>query len=94
MPTYDTPASFLRDFHKLSLEDKKRFKAAVARFVADLRTGKFRAGLRIKAVEGMDGCFEMSWAPDGRAIWTYGPEVREGEPHIVWLAVGDHSILP
>lgn len=54
----------------------------------DLQRGEFRAGLRVKGVVGMPGCFEMSWAADGRAIFTYAAEVREGERHVVWLAVG------
>jgi hypothetical protein len=42
----------------------------------------------------MPGCFEITWAADGRAIFTYGAEVRSGERHIIWLAIGTHSILP
>jgi len=42
----------------------------------------------------MPGCFEMTWEDDGRAIFTYGPEVRPGEAHIIWLAIGTHAILP
>lgn len=42
----------------------------------------------------MPGCFELTWAADGRAIFTYGAEIRAGEAHIVWLAIGSHSILP
>jgi hypothetical protein len=48
----------------------------------------FRKGLRIKGVRGAQGMFEMTWGPDGRATFTYGPEVHPGDPHIVW------SILP
>lgn len=32
-------------------------------------------------------------APDGRATFHYGDEVKAGEPHIVWRRIGDHSIL-
>jgi hypothetical protein len=53
-------------------------------FVEDLqRDGSFRPGLRVKGIRGMPGCFEMTWAPDGRAIFTYGPEVHPGERHVV-----------
>lgn len=48
----------------------------------------------MKRVVGMKGCWEMTWAPDGRAIFMYGEEVRPGEPHVVWLALGTHDILP
>lgn len=42
----------------------------------------------------MPGCFEMTWARDGRAIFAYGAAVQAGTPHIIWLAVGTHGILP
>lgn len=33
-------------------------------------------------------------APDGRATWQYGPEVRPGEPHAVWRRhIDTHAIL-
>ena len=68
---------------------------AVTKFVVDLKAGgKFRAGLRVKGIKGMPGCFEMTWAADGRAVFTYGPEKIPGEPHIIWLAIGGHEILP
>jgi hypothetical protein len=35
----------------------------------------------------------MSWAADGRATFSYGPEVRPAEPHVIWRRVGDHWIL-
>lgn len=67
---------------------------AVAQFVEDLRAGgQFRKGLRIKAVRGTAGVFEMTWADDGRATFQYGESVRAGEPHIVWRRVGTHSIF-
>ncbi|MER6108587.1 hypothetical protein ACWG5P_11115 [Streptomyces prasinus] len=36
---------------------------------------------------------EMTWAPDGRATWQYGDELREGEPHVIWRRVGGHEIF-
>ncbi|MFD6425369.1 hypothetical protein [Streptomyces sp. NPDC060198] len=36
---------------------------------------------------------EMRWAPDGRATWQYGDEVRAGEPHVIWRRVGGHEIF-
>jgi hypothetical protein len=34
----------------------------VAHLVADLKAGQFRAGQRVKAVQGMSSTFEMAWA--------------------------------
>ncbi|MEX0832295.1 MAG: hypothetical protein WD276_00240 [Actinomycetota bacterium] len=63
------------------------------RFRADLPSGRFRKGLRVKGIRGAEGVFEMSWAEDGRATFEYGDERRKGEPHIVWRRVGTHSVL-
>jgi hypothetical protein len=37
--------------------------------------------------------FEMTFAPNGRATWQFGTEIRPGEPHIVWRRVGPHDVL-
>lgn len=94
MPTYEAPEAFLRQYASLSREQRKAFRAALARFVADLRSGSFRAGLRVKGVRGLPGYYEMTWAEDGRAIFRYGAEVKPGEPHVIWYAIGTHRILP
>ena len=39
------------------------------------------------------GVWELTWAPDGRATFSYGPEVRPSEQHVMWRRIGDHSIL-
>lgn len=94
MPTWETSPEFQRLHGRLSPEEKKRYKAAVDKFVADLKRGEgFRNGLRVKGLQRADGMFEMTWAPDGRAVFTYGDSRRDGEPHVIWLAVGGHEIL-
>ncbi|MGW3269669.1 hypothetical protein [Streptomyces sp. NPDC001056] len=63
-------------------------------FVPDLRPGRqFRPGLRIKGVRCAPGVYELTWAPDGRATWSYGRERIAGARHIVWHRIGTHSIL-
>jgi hypothetical protein len=94
VPTYEATELFWREYRRLNAEQRAAFKRAVEHFVADLEEGQFRAGLRVKGIVGMPGCFEMTWAGDGRAIFAYGKEVRPGEKHVIWLAVGTHSILP
>ncbi|MFF1511945.1 hypothetical protein [Streptomyces sp. NPDC058326] len=39
------------------------------------------------------GVYELTWAPDGRATWSYGRAVVAGLPHVVWHRIGTHSIL-
>jgi hypothetical protein len=93
-PTYARKPAFAREFVKLSDQQQRRFLTAVAAMVADLKAGRpFRPGLRVKNVQGWPGVWEMTWAPDGRATFEYGPECRPGEPHVIWRRVGTHEIF-
>jgi hypothetical protein len=94
VPTYSWLARFGSDFDSLSESQQAAFLAAIDDFVADLSAARgFRSGLRVKGVKGASGVFEMSWAPDGRATFEYGPAIVEGEPHIIWRRVGTHAIF-
>jgi hypothetical protein len=94
MPTYEALPRFWRDWDRLTLEQKRLFLSAVAKLVEDLEADRgFRAGLRVKGVQGAAGIYEMTWAPDGRATFHYGRSVREGEPHIVWRRIGTHEVF-
>jgi len=93
LPTYQRLPRFNKDFARLSAQEQERFAEAVATFVADLRGGRFRAGLRVRGIEGAPGIFEMTWAPDGRATFEYGDEITSGEPHIIWRRVGGDNIF-
>ena len=95
MPTHEEAEAFRRQYEALSPEQRAAFRRAVRKFIEDLRRdGTFRPSLRVQAAQALPGCYEMTWADDGRAIWAYGPEVRAGEQHVRWIAVGTHSILP
>ncbi len=99
MPTHDETDSFRRDFARLNSTDKQRFLSVLEAFVADLsaiETGtrkNFRSGLRVEGVKGTRGVFEMTWAPDGRATFSYGEPVQEGGRHVQWRRCGTHSIF-
>jgi len=93
MPTFEPEPSFLNDFKALTPEQKRLFRVARRKFVADLRVGRFRSGLRVKGYQGIPGALEMTWAPDGRALFQFGAPVRGDEPHIIWLRVGTHDIF-
>lgn len=90
MPTYEAFERFRDDYRRLTPEQKRRFLAALTRFIADLRTGAFRGGLRVKAVQGTAGVYEMTWAPDGRATFELGPSRGHG-PHVIWRRIGTHD---
>lgn len=93
MPTYEADQLFLRDWRQLTPAQRKRFKAAVRRFVEDLKAGRPpRAGLGIERFEGHEGVFEFHWAPNGRALFAYGTSPHPGDVHIIWLRIGTHDI--
>jgi hypothetical protein len=94
VPTYEVTHRFQRGYADLTIEQRMAFKRALTHFIDDTDHGTYRGSLRVKGVRGMPGCFEMTWAGDGRAVFTYGPEIRAGERHVIWLAVGTHAVLP
>ncbi len=94
MPTYELEALFLRQFAGLTDEQTFLVGVAMARFIADVRAGQgFRRGLRIRGLARRPGEYELTWAPDGRAVFRYGDSVRDGETHVVWLRIGSHDVL-
>jgi hypothetical protein len=93
VPTWSTTEGFERDFKKLTASQRKEFRDAIVAFVADLMGRRFRKSLRVKGIQGAEGIFEMTWAMDGRATFQYGPEVRPGEPHVIWRRCGTHAIF-
>jgi hypothetical protein len=94
VPTFERLRRFDRDYAELTPDQQLAFREAVAKFVHDLQGGTgFRPGLRVKGIRGAPGLFEMTWAPDGRATFSFGDSIREGEPHIVWHRVGTHDVL-
>jgi hypothetical protein len=93
-PTYEQTGDFRKDWKKITPAEEKEFRVAVAKFLVDLNGGTgFRSGLRVKGVQTYPGVFELTWAPDGRATFEYGNEIRPGMPHIIWRRIGDHGIF-
>ena len=92
-PTFERGDSFVKDWSALSQSDKERFRAAVAQLVEDLNAKRLpRRRLRVQRVQGTQSVWETTWAPDGRATFTYGAEVTAGEPHVQWRRIGTHDI--
>lgn len=93
-------AAFTRAYMRLSPAQRAQFKMALQEFVTALleieagRTSTFPHKLRIKKVKGVDGIWEMTWAPNGRATFSWGQEQQPGKRHVVWLDIGTHNILP
>jgi hypothetical protein len=94
MPTHEEEPLFAREFASLTTTQKTGFQDAVRKMVNDLKAGQpFRPGLRVKGVQGHPGVFEITWAPDVRATFAYGPEQIPGERHIIWRRIGGHEVL-
>jgi hypothetical protein len=93
MPTFETADEFDRDYSALTAAQRRQFLITVAKFRADLPSRRFRKGLRVKAVLGQEGMYEMTWAPDGRATFRYGTPIHGNDPHVIWLRVGTHNIF-
>ncbi len=99
MPTYDWDSRFERDWARLTANQQRLFRKARDEFVDDLKEmeagprSRFRRGLRVKGVKGVPGVFEMWWAPDGRATFSWGEEVVPGQRHIIWRRCGGHEIF-
>jgi hypothetical protein len=94
MPTREALRSFWRDWDRLTPQ-QRAFRQAVTQFVADLAGAShgFHPSLHVKRVQGHPNVWEMTWAPDGRATFEWGAEVRPGEPHIIWRRIGTHSVF-
>jgi hypothetical protein len=92
MPTFEVQPGLWRDYGSQTNQQRQAFQRAVAHFIDDLRAGVFRAGLRVKGVQGAPGIFEMTWAPDGRATFEFGTERGSG-PHVIWRRIGTHRIF-
>jgi len=94
MPTREIAESFWPGWRRLTAEQQDAFLIAVEKFIEDLRVSRgFRPGLRVKGVRGAPGVYELTWARDGRATFSYGRSVVGDEPHIVWRRIGTHEIL-
>ncbi len=99
MPTYDESGRFRRDLARLTKTERAQLDTGWDRFDNDLRdmeagrSHRFRSGLRVKGVRGAPGVFEMTWARDGRATFSWGDETVPGQRHVIWRRCGDHEIL-
>lgn len=83
----------MAEYRALSEAEAEAFLRAKDRFVEDLKSGRQpRPGLRVHRVETHPGVWSLTWAPDGRATFMYGQEIRPGQPHVIWRRIGSHAI--
>ena len=98
MPTYEASSAFKRGYLRLTPARRQRFRTTLAQFVEDLqamesgRTQWFRPGT-VGKLHGSAGLYELRWARDGRATFSWGDETNTGLLHVVWHDCGGHEIL-
>ncbi|HET7049475.1 MAG TPA: hypothetical protein VFI54_14525 [Solirubrobacteraceae bacterium] len=94
-PTFDRLAQFKRDYAKLTPPQRDLFRAAVKKFVAPFSTtppGEFGQP-HIRELKEHPGYYELRFATDTRAIYTFGEAIRRGQPHVVWCRIGSDGVL-
>jgi hypothetical protein len=95
-----TPA-FEGDWARLSKAERASFQGTIRedfRPACERRSrdpaAAWPSSLRVRAVQGAAGVWEMTWSfsgPDGRATFEW-VEIR-GEPGIRWRRIGGHAIF-
>ncbi|MHB8657300.1 MAG: hypothetical protein ACYC91_04990 [Solirubrobacteraceae bacterium] len=93
MPTHEELPRFLRDWERLGPQQRQAFLSALSLFIVGLTSQSFAPQLRVKRVQGEPRVWEMTWAADGRATFSYGAEVIGGQPHVIWRRIGTHDIF-
>jgi mRNA-degrading endonuclease YafQ of YafQ-DinJ toxin-antitoxin module len=93
LPTYDQTDRFKKDLKGLTETQRTRFKAAVEKFIEDLKAGRPpRASLGIERLRSDPDLFEFHFEGDGRATFQFGAEILPGEKHVIWRRVGTHDV--
>jgi hypothetical protein len=105
---FEITARFKSEYRRLSVVEKEAFQIAAREFskacdqVVANRRIEWPQRLRVKAVQGAPGVWEMTWSfsgPDGRATWEWITiDVTKGgatkaEPAVRWRRIGGHRIF-
>ena len=94
MPTFQATPRFERDWKQFTPDLRARLQRVVTeQFVPDLAKEHSAPGFGSRVFQAAPGVFEMTWAPDGRATFSYGQQQRTGEPHVIWRRIGTHQIF-
>lgn len=92
--------SFKADWRRLDEGEQRLFRDAVPAFHAAAEAQvqqdaqRWPGSLRVRAVEGAPGIWEMTWSfagPDGRATFEW--VTIDGEAAVRWRRIGGHAIF-
>ncbi len=85
-----------RAYEKVPRPQRAAFDRARALLVVGLRENppSYHPSLRVKRHKASgEGVWELSFGDGGRALFRRGKELGPGEPHIEWLAIGEHKLV-
>lgn len=85
-----------RAYQKLPAKQRRAFDRARRLLVEGLGQSppSYHPSLRIKRHQSSGaGVYELSFGDGGRALFRRGNERRQGEPHIEWVAIGEHKLV-
>jgi hypothetical protein len=94
-PTFDRLAQFKRDYVKLTPKQRQHFRAAVKKFISPLSTtppDESEASM-VRELKEHPGFWELRFAREVRAIYTFGASIRQGQPHVIWCRIGAEDTL-
>jgi hypothetical protein len=93
VPTHEETERFTNEYKRLRADRQALFNRARRDWVAALKAHRpAPARLGIRRFLSIEGMYEFHFAPDGRALFRYGPERKPGEVHIIWERIGGHDI--
>ncbi|HEU5370163.1 MAG TPA: hypothetical protein VFU69_16950 [Ktedonobacterales bacterium] len=93
MPTYEETKRFNSEYNRLSADKRALFNQARKEWVIALKAHQPPpARLGIRRFLSIEGMYEFHFAPNGRALFRYGPERKPGEVHVIWERIGGHAI--
>lgn len=97
---FDRTDSFKADWRRLTDDERALFREAVVRFHTAAEEQAARPGqpwpasLRVKAIQGAPGIWEVTWSfagPDGRATFEW--VTIDDAPAIRWRRIGGHAVF-
>ena len=94
-PTFERLAQFKRDYARLTPTQRQLFRSAVRKLIEPLSTTPPTdpGEPLVRELKEHKGFFELRFAADARAIYTFGEAVRRGQPHVIWCRIGSDDAL-
>ncbi len=96
MATFDMTSRCKADVARLSPGSREKFKAAALLLAESLNSGaSFPKSLRVRRFNRSATEWELTWAPNGRAVFElhHPSPLGATHKHVRWVAVGGHEVF-